>query len=95
MRARRHPVRRMLTSVLLAPLLFVLLYYGWLAVAAWRTGYSWADMDWNSDGTTSVREFFATNDVGRRPVTRQGRMCIEFFQLEDGRPLRITCTPTP
>ena len=52
-------------------------------------------MDWNSDGTTSVREFFATNDVGRRPVTLRGRMCVEFFLLEDGRPLKTSCPGTP
>ena len=95
MRARQHPVRRLLTSVLLAPLFFVPLYYGWLAISAWRAGYSWAEMDWNSDGRTTVREFFATNDVGRRPITRNGRMCVEYFRLEDQRPLRITCTPSP
>ena len=95
MRRRQHPVRRLLTSVLLLPLFFVLLYYTWLAISAWRAGYTWEEMDWNEDGRTTVREFLATNEIGRRPVTRNGRMCVEFFRLEDRRPLRITCPDSP
>lgn len=95
MRRKGHPARRMLTSVLLTPFFFVLLYYGWLAIAAWRAGYAWDEMDWNVDGRTSLREFFATNDVGRRPITREGRMCVEFFLLEDGRPLKTSCPDAP
>jgi hypothetical protein len=95
MRPRQHPVRRLLTSVLFAPLFFVLLYYGWLAISAGRAGYSWDEMDWDSDGRTTVREFFATNGVGRRPITRGGRMCVEFFRLEDERPLKVTCPASP
>ncbi|MGE5926153.1 MAG: hypothetical protein ACM357_02280 [Gemmatimonadota bacterium] len=95
MRRRGHPVRRMLTSVVLTPLLFVVLYYGWLAVSAWRAGYAWEEMDWNDDGATTIREFFATNGVGRRPITREGRMCVEFFRLEDGLPLKTSCPDAP
>lgn len=95
MRRRDHPLRRIVTSVLIAPLFIFLLYYAWIAVTAWRAGYSWRQMDWDADGRTTIGEFFATVDVGRRPVTRRGRMCVEYFHLKDGRPLRIDCEPTP
>jgi hypothetical protein len=91
MRQKRHPARRLVTSVLVAPLLFVILYYGWLGISAWRAGYTWDEMDWNGDGRTDIREFFQTNGVGRRPVLSNGRTCVEYFRLEDQRPLRITC----
>ena len=48
-------------------------------------------MDWNGDGRTGIREFFETNHVGRRPVLSNGRTCVEYFRLDDRRPLRVTC----
>ncbi|HLS47965.1 MAG TPA: hypothetical protein VK012_05560 [Gemmatimonadales bacterium] len=91
MRRRQHPVRRLVTSVAILPVFFMLLYYAWLATTAWRLGYSWPQMDWNDDGRTTIREFLSSVDVGRRPVTFRGRTCTEYFRLEDARPLRVDC----
>lgn len=48
-------------------------------------------MDWNQDGHTSLGEFLASGDVGRRPISVDGRNCSEFFDDKDGLPLKRVC----
>ena len=57
--------------VMEAALVFALLYVGYLAVAAHGTGYTWAQMDWNSSGHTSPAEYLRANGVGRRGIEQQ------------------------
>jgi hypothetical protein len=67
------------------------LYVVFLGVGAARTGYTWEQRDWNGDGHTSLGEYLHSTSVGTRPVTSGGRMCREFFEIANARPLRVDC----
>jgi hypothetical protein len=84
-------LRRLLGYIAGAALVFALLYVGYLAVAAHRTGYSWAEMDWNSSGHTSPFEYLRANSVGHRGIERAGRACTEYYEIRSRRPLRVDC----
>ena len=80
-------IKRWLAAI---AILAVLIVAG-VATLVWKTGYSISDMDWNSDGETSVAEMWSAIDVGHRPVERDGIICQEFFNLKDGLPIRVDC----
>lgn len=61
------------------------------ATLVWKTGYSIPEMDWNSDGETSLSEMWIAIDVGRRPTKQDGMDCQEYFNLKDGLPIRVYC----
>lgn len=69
----------------------VVILASFLAVLAFRTGYSVQEMDWNSDGTTSIGELLRAIDVGRRSIVKDGNECQEYYNLKDGVPVRIVC----
>ena len=75
----------MLPAALLAALFFM------YALAAHRAGYTWAEMDWNGSGRTSIAEFLHSRDVGSRVVQQGGRICAEFYEMSNGRRIRLTC----
>jgi hypothetical protein len=72
-------------AALLAALVFM---YG---VAAWRMGYTWREMDWDGSGQTSIGEFLHSRDVGNRIVQQSGRLCAEFYEMSNGRRIRLSC----
>lgn len=77
-----------IVGVLLAlPVLFM----SGAAVAAASQGYGWAQMDWNGDGRTSAGEFLAAADVATRELCKDGRNCVEYYAVKDGRTLRTDC----
>lgn len=83
--------RRGLLYLFEAAGVFTLLYTGFLAAAAHRTGYTWQEMDWNSSGRTSVFEYLRSPKVGRRGVVKNGRACTEYYEIRSQRPLRVDC----
>jgi hypothetical protein len=66
-------------------------YFTFLSIRASRSGLSWREMDFNHDGSTSVREFLEGADVGTRSTSRNGRACTEYFLLKDGMPVKLVC----
>lgn len=62
-----------------------------IAILVWRTGYSISEMDWDSDGETSLGEMWRSIDVGRRSTAKNGMECQEFYSLKSGLPVRIDC----
>ncbi|THF61970.1 hypothetical protein [Pseudothauera rhizosphaerae] len=58
-----------------------------------RTGYSIQEMDWNSDGETTVSEMLRAIDIGRRSIRKDGLECQEYFSFKDGLPVRVVCPP--
>lgn len=46
--------------------------------------FSWKEMDWNSDGTTSLSELLQSADVGKRTIQQDGQECVEYFAFKDG-----------
>lgn len=78
--------------IFLATMFIVLIYYisrGW---ASWRQGYSWEEMDWRQRGYTSIADFFAASDIGKRDVIINGKQCNEYFSYKDGLPIKIVCS---
>jgi hypothetical protein len=62
-----------------------------VSILVWRTGYSITEMDWNSDGRTTVGEIWRAVDVGHRITINDGMTCQEYFSLKDGLPIRVVC----
>ncbi len=58
-------IRRTVGVLCAIPLLSVAAYFCLRGVAVWQKGYTWAQMDWNGDGSTSLGEYFQTSDIGR------------------------------
>lgn len=81
-----------LLSVLAAAVLFLAVFYlGVRVFASIRQGYSWEEMDWNQDGHTTLREFLASSDIGKRLANRDGRKCTEYYSFKDGLPVKTVC----
>lgn len=74
-----------LAAIVILP--FLLLF----TVVSLQQGYSWKEMDWNADGTTTIAEFLEATDVGREKVVVDGRTCSKFYSLKDGLPIRLDC----
>ncbi|MEC9406498.1 MAG: hypothetical protein VX549_04425 [Pseudomonadota bacterium] len=68
----------------------------WAAFAAHAgmSRFAWTEMDWNSDGTTSLSELLQSADVGKRTIQQDGRECVEYFAFKDGLPTKVVC-PSP
>jgi len=78
--------------VLGASLLLLIVLYGLSRfVASWQKGYSWKEMDWNQDGTTTLSEVLGASDVGRRAAHRGGKYCVEYYSSKDGLTVRMEC----
>lgn len=84
-------LRNMIKMIALAIVVGLLLYFGARAFAVLAKGYSWVEMDWNKDGKTSLQEFFESSDIDRRPIQQGNMACIEYYQLKDGLPVKVSC----
>lgn len=69
----------------------IIIYYLWILVLVISKNYSWKDMDWNQDGSTSISEFFSSNDIGIRRIKDNDRNCSEYFSYKDGLPIKLVC----
>jgi len=73
---------------------FATLLIAYAALAGYAVlhhGYSWTEMDWNQDGTTSIKEIHEASDIGKREINRDGRHCAEYFSFKDGMPVKTLC----
>lgn len=68
-----------------------ILYFGLRAWSVWETGYSWKEMDWDGNGSTSILELFESSDIGRRQVTSNGVKCTEYYSFKDGLRIKLSC----
>ncbi|GFZ69258.1 hypothetical protein PSE10B_57800 [Pseudomonas amygdali pv. eriobotryae] len=76
----------------LSVLLFlILIYASFKAYLSWSQGYSWQEMDWYQRGNTSIMDFFDASEIGKREVTIDGNVCIEYYAYKDGLPIKTTC----
>jgi hypothetical protein len=73
------------------PLILVLAYLVMLAYFSWSKGYNWEDMDWQNKGYTSIGDFFAASDIGRREIEIEGKLCFEYYDYKDGLPIKTVC----
>lgn len=82
---------RFLIICLLAILALTIAYFGFRAISSLRQGYSWQEMDWQHRGNTSISDFFAASDIGKREVIQNGRNCTEYYAYKDGLPVKTVC----
>ena len=68
-----------------------IVYLGFRAFASWQRGYTWEEMDWQQRGKTSIGDFLAASDIGKREVVKNGEQCIEYFAYGDGLPVKTVC----
>ncbi|TFZ05532.1 hypothetical protein EZ313_02335 [Ramlibacter henchirensis] len=61
-------------------------------VASLLQGYPWKDMDWAQHGGTSIGDFLAASDIGKRQINRDGKDCVEYFSYKDGLPVKVVCS---
>lgn len=72
----------------------ILLVFGYFvikSIASWQQGYSWSEMDWDQKGSTSIADFFAASDIGKREIKVNGKACTEYYTYKDGLPIKTIC----
>lgn len=82
---------KMIVTAFAVLVLLVVAYFAFRGVASWRQGYSWDEMDWSQKGSTSIADFFAASDIGKREVQLNGVSCIEYYAYKDGLPIKQVC----
>ena len=85
-------VKRMTTLLLAAASALIVVYLVVRIVASLMQGYSWQEMDWGQRGSTSIADFFAASDIGKRQITQDGKPCTEYFSYKDGMPVKVVCS---
>jgi hypothetical protein len=71
--------------------LLITLYFVFRAVSSIRQGYSWQEMDWSQHRSTSISDFFAASDIGKRDVVKDEKKCTEYYAYKDGLPVKTVC----
>lgn len=84
-------MKRVSLAIAASLLLLIFLYGLSRFVVSWQKNYSWKEMDWNQDGTTTFSEVLEASDVGRRAVKSEGKGCIEYYSFKDGLTIRMDC----
>lgn len=82
---------RLVVFLFAIPATLAMAYIAFRSYGSFSHDYSWKEMDWNSDGTTTFSEFLEASDIGRRDITVSDKACVEFFTYKDGLPVRIDC----
>jgi len=83
--------RRMIVSLILAILAAPVFFLSVRALSAWRAGYSWAEMDWDDKGYTTIVDFLKAAEIGKRPVLVNGRQCLEYYLHRDSLVVKTAC----
>jgi hypothetical protein len=84
-------ISRLAMLLAVAVAVVVVSYVALRAIGSLMQGYSWQEMDWHQRGNTSIGDFFAASDIGKREVLREGRKCVEYFDYKDGVPVKTIC----
>ncbi|MGO4851174.1 hypothetical protein AB4093_36195, partial [Inquilinus sp. 2KB_12] len=87
----RLRMRKTLITLACLVLALPLAYLGLLAFHALEHGYRWSEMDWDSDGRTTISEFFSAADIGKRAALEGPNSCTVYYAYKDGLPVRIDC----
>ncbi|MVF23294.1 hypothetical protein EVC37_16960 [Methylocaldum sp. BRCS4] len=82
---------KLMTKIVGVVFIFLLIYLISRASSSYRHGYSWREMDWNQDGTTSIAEVIYGSDIGKREVIRNQKACVEYYAYKDGLPIKTVC----
>jgi xanthine/uracil permease len=84
-------IGKIIAPVLVTLVVLIGLYLAAVGIASWKQGYSWTELDWNQDGSTSIEEFFMASDIGKRTITKDNKPCTEYFSFKDGFPIKTEC----
>ena len=71
--------------------ILIAIYFLLRIMGSMRQGYSWHEIDWDQNGTTSISEFFAGSDIGKREIIKGEKKCIEYFAYKDGLSVKTEC----
>jgi hypothetical protein len=77
--------------LLLAIGVLIAVYFVFRAMSSFMQGYSWHEMDWDQDGSTSIGDVIDASDIGKREVILNGKKCIEYYAYKDGLPVKTIC----
>ncbi|MEB0048790.1 MULTISPECIES: hypothetical protein [unclassified Pseudomonas] len=83
--------KRVLVVLFSTVMVLLVLYFVARSVASARQGYSWSEMDWEQKGNTSLGDFLAASDIGKREVVKDGKKCAEYYAYKDGITVKIVC----
>jgi len=61
-------------------------------IVAFNRGYSFAEMDWNQDGETTIFEMIIASDIGKRIIISDNSKCCEYYSFKDGLTIKIICS---
>lgn len=76
---------------LLGLLVMIFIVYGTVITYDVLSRFSFSELDFNENGTTSLSELFTAGDLGKRPVDVNNKGCIDYFYLKDGTSFKIKC----
>ena len=85
-------IKRMTTLLFCVLGAFISIYLMLRIIASLMQGYSWQEMDWHQRGSTSIGDFFAASEIGKREITQDGKLCMEYFLYKDGLPVKVVCS---
>jgi hypothetical protein len=85
----------MLAVIFVAVIGLSVTYILLVVTASLRQGYSWSEMDWTQTGSTSLSDFLAAADIGKREVITAGKHCTEFYAYKDGLAIKAVCQMAP
>lgn len=91
---QRKPGKIVCLSVI-AVSLMVVLYLLVRGAVSFNKGFSWDEMDWNQDGSTTIAEFFRSSDISTRQTTNGDMKCVEYYSFKDGLALKVVCPERP
>ena len=85
-------VKRVILVVLAVLIALIGAYLVIRVVSSLMQGYSWQEMDWHQRGSTSIGDFFAASEIGKREINQEGKKCAEYFSYKDGLPVKVVCS---
>ncbi len=88
---KTRPLRNVVILAALVATAPPLLYAAYIAGAIMDRGYSWREMDWNSDGRTQLREVIAAGDIVPHKTVRGGQRCTHYFAYHSATLVRTDC----
>lgn len=86
-------VGRATVAIICTVAVAAVVYSCWRFAAGFAQGYSWEEMDWHQRGKTSLVDVWMASEIGKREIQIRGRVCVEFFWLKDGLPVKVICPP--
>jgi len=89
MKLKRIRVKRIVIAV---PIVSMVAYTLLRIFVSLGSGYDWNTMDWNSDGKTTLIEFFDSSEIGARRIVNNSTQCIEYYSYKDGLTVKVVCS---